>query len=442
MTAHRRLLAVLLTLLIGALPLTWVGVASLGGFGLSVPYALALVTGLALCLSPGAMALGLGRLLPAMAPWLFAYAFYLLILQLSLAGAAGKGIVMRQVFFMACGVIMAGGLVAARADPRILRCGGLLAILCFLAIVEVLARQIGLGWIPVIKHFATTGDLNFIFYDFLKELFQLASLDGAVAQASDKNLAAVAILSAMLLYRAGHTGRGSDRLGRLVSLLALAVLVILSTRSVVLMAVICLPLAGWIGALRHGVRSPGEFIVKSLGFLGLMFGGVLLLTTDAAAVAMIEDRFSFSDASSGNRFLQYSWALERIEASPIWGSGLAEFRGQPVHNLFLSAWMQAGLLGFLLVCFSYVTMVTAWIVFMLRIVTQRGYWVLSVRAEWVAVLPLLPLFRVWIAGDGGHPSFVEWSTLGAFAGLVIANRLARGAWTESARRLPEGAAPA
>jgi hypothetical protein len=50
---------------------------------------------------------------------------------------------------------------------------------------------------------------------------------------------------------------------------------------------------------------------------------------------------------------------------------------------------------------------------------------LPMRAEWVAVMPLLPLFRVWVAGDAGHPDFASWIAIFAFVAVVHANRKER-----------------
>jgi hypothetical protein len=288
-----------------------------------------------------------------------------------------------------------------------------------------LARQIGLGWIIVIKHLLSTGDLEFIFYQFLKETFQLVTASGSEAKAADKNVVAVAILAALFLIRAGHNTMRADLFGKIIMLLGLFILVILNTRSVLLTAAISLPLAGWIGTMRNGVNSSGEFILKSVFFFGIMISVVLVLSMDFAAAPFIDDRFSFSDSSSSKRLQQYAWALERIELNPLWGSGLAEFKGQPVHNLFLGAWMHAGFFAFLLVTISYSIAMISWLAFVFKIVTRRDYWVLPVRVEWIAVLPILPLLRVWIAGDAGHPSFVEWTTLCLFVGVVHSNGLAR-----------------
>jgi len=414
-----------LALVIAALPLSWIPVATVGGFNLQLPYAAALLLGILLWLFPDPLALGLKHLPSAVAPWLVAYLLYLVVLHFGLAGGATKGMILRQVFFLTCGCIFALGIVATGADTRMFRTGGFLALVSFLAVSEVLAWQIGLSWITVIQHLVSSGDLDFVFYQFLKQMFQLVLPSGVEAQASDKNAVAVAILTGLILFRAGHPGDRSDRFGQIVTLLALAILVVLNTRSVLLLAAIALPFAGWIATMREGVRDVGALVLNTLLFFGLMAGGVLVISMDTAAVAMIGERFSFADDSSGNRLGQYAWALARIEENPLWGSGLGTFKGQPVHNLFLGAWMHAGIFAFVLVVFAYLSIVVGWFLFVVRAVTQKGYWVLAVRAEWIAVLPIVPLFRVWISGDSGHPSFVEWTALFAFYGLILTNRIAK-----------------
>ncbi|MGX0877594.1 hypothetical protein ACSSV4_002284 [Roseovarius sp. MBR-154] len=423
--AVRWLLPFTVMLAIASMPLTWINLTTVGGFNLQLPYVMAILLGASLCLFPGQLALGLQHLPTLIAPWLIAYVFYLVVLHVGLAGGSSNGMVLRQVFFLICGCTFALGLVASGANAKAIRYGGLLAIIGFLAVVEVLARQLGLSWVMVIERFLATGDLEFIFYQFLKQLFQLVAANGSEAQASEKNMAAVAILTGLILFRAGHVKAAPDRFGQIVTVLVLGVLLLLNTRSVLLMVVLGLALAGWIGMMRRGVHSTGEFIFKSAAYIGIIIVSVLILSTDSASIAQMTDRFSFSDDSSGNRFRQYAWALERIEANPLWGSGLAEYNGQPVHNLFLSAWMYAGIFAFLLVIFVYVFILGTAFVFVIRVATQPAYWALPIRPEWIAVLPIVPIFRVWIAGDSGHPSFVEWSTICLFFSFLLANRLQR-----------------
>ena len=99
-----------------------------------------------------------------------------------------------------------------------------------------------------------------------------------------------------------------------------------------------------------------------------------------------------------------------------------------MHNLFLGAWLHAGLIAFLLVLAFYFVILGTWIAFLFQITMRSDAWVLPLRAEWVAVLPLLPLFRVWVSGDAGHPEFSSWIALFAFFAITLVNEKERHAF--------------
>ncbi|WP_164658452.1 hypothetical protein [Tropicibacter sp. Alg240-R139] len=420
------ILRVAVTAAIATVTLTWVPVTSAGGFDLRLPYMMAMILGAILCLFPMQLATGVSSLLRMILPWLAAYVLYLILLQVNLVGGPTKGMVFRQVFFLTCALTLAVGLVGTRADARVLRWGGMLAIIGFFAFTEYLARQIGLSWISTLVHFLSTGDLGFVFYHFLREMFQMVAPEGVDVPASNKNIVAVCMFIAMVLMRAGFTGKGADRIGGFITAVTLVTLVVFNTRSVLLMSALGIPLAAWIGLICRGVQSPGEFYVKTALIVASALALILVLSAGSAAMDEIAARLSFEDQSTEGRFNQYSWAFGRIEQNPMVGAGLVEFNGQNVHNLFIGAWLHAGLVPFLLVVAAYLGLFLSWVLFVFRLVAAPGSWVLPVRVEWVAILPLLPLFRVWVAGDAGHPGFGEWIGFGAFFGLVLANRRARG----------------
>lgn len=418
-------LRVAVTAAIATVTLTWVPMASIGGFDLRLPYMMAMILGAVLCLYPTQLATGVSSLLRLILPWLAAYVLYLMLLQANLAGGPTKGMVFRQVFFLTCALTLAIGLVGTRGDARILRQGGMLAIFGFFAFTEYLARQIGLSWTSTLVHFLSTGDLGFVFYHFLREMFQMVAPEGVDVPASNKNIVAVCMFIALVLMRAGYTGKGADRVGGFITALTLLALVVFNTRSVLLISALGIPLAAWIGLICRGVQSPGELYVKTTLIVGSALALILVLSAGSAAMDEIATRLSFEDQSTEGRFNQYSWAFSRIEQNPLAGSGLIEFKGQNVHNLFIGAWLHAGLAAFLLVVVAYLGLFLSWVLFVFRLVAAPGSWVLPVRVEWVAILPLLPLFRVWVAGDAGHPGFGEWVGFGAFFGLILANRRTR-----------------
>jgi len=407
---------------LASLPLNWIIVRKLGGFQLTLPYAMTLLLGCTLLLQLRRSLIAFVRLMQDFAVWFVPYLVYLYVLKLHLAGLPDNGMILRQVFFLICAVIVATAVLVTRGDMRLLRRGGMAALLGFVVICELLARRLGMSWITAIEHFAV-GDLQFIIYKFFRAIFDEGS-DADVA-ASIKNVVSGGLFIALILYRAGHDSAAPDRRGQMVTVLTLGLLVLLNTRSVLLVAALAAMMAGVLATIRRPVQSANALLVKGMVLVAaiVLVTGVLL--SNSAATGMIESRFAFEDASTSGRFDMFSSAISLIEQNVFNGAGFREFNGLPVHNLFLGAWLHGGLLTFLLVALCYGAMVWTWLRFVLRIAVQRSYWILPVRPEWVAVLPMLALIRVWLAGDAGHPGFAEWVSIVIFFALVQVNALVR-----------------
>ena len=93
--------------------------------------------------------------------------------------------------------------------------------------------------------------------------------------------------------------------------------------------------------------------------------------------------------------------------------------------MFLYAWGYGGVIAFLLVVMFYVTVLWRWMSLLFAITRNSGYWVLPLGVEWIAALPVLPLFRMWLSGEGGIMKFGEWLALSVFFGCLAANELCR-----------------
>ena len=188
-------------------------------------------------------------------------------------------------------------------------------------------------------------------------------------------------------------------------------------------------LRDWRPSVAGAVGAILAFVVAAAALTALFY-------TDNAMIAAIGERLAFEDDSAASRLDQYGWALQRIEGHLLLGGGYAELDGQPVHNLLLGALMHAGLAAFALVLAAYVSLLVFWVGFMRRLVTDPGWWVLPVRSEWIAALPLLPIVRVWLSGDAGHPGLAEWAALAAFFGVLQANVLRRAGLREASAGAP------
>jgi hypothetical protein len=89
----------------------------------------------------------------------------------------------------------------------------------------------------------------------------------------------------------------------------------------------------------------------------------------------------------------------------------------------LGAWVQAGLVACRLVVTFYLAVLIRWISSLVTFTSRPERWVLPVAFDWIAPLPLLPLFRAWLSGEGGVFKFGEWIALSVFFGCLLANHI-------------------
>ena len=412
------------SLLLATMCIQWVVLASVGQFSIKLPYAaLALVILFAIS--------GQRRIRACLlfvgqnGHWMLPFILYIILLSAALYGSGGHNPGPRQLFYLAGCIAFAGCLAAARNIGAVLRAGATLAVGLFIIVVELMARGLGLSWLDAIREFLTGGDLHFVVFSFLRPVFNSLDPSGDVTfVASLKNAIAVCVLVAGLLFRAGSPNPRSDFVGMAHTGVVLFLLLLLNTRSVIIVAGISLILTMALGEMAKGAHKLHFLLLKALAAV-LAVAIAISMSTPTPVGELIGDRFAFDDASAAARVVQFEAAWQRIGEHPITGSGYYEVAGYTVHNLFLSAWMNAGIFAFLCVVIFYILLIGRWVAFVWTLVRFPERWVLPLAPEWVAPLPLLPFFRVWLSGDGGNLFLGEWIAVAAFLGLILANDLKR-----------------
>jgi O-antigen ligase len=412
-----------ITLLLASMCIQWVILAAVGQYTLKIPYA---ALGLLILFA----ITGQRRIRASLmfvrqnGHWILPFVLYVILLSASLYGSGGHNPGPRQLFYLAGCIAFAGCLAAARDIGAILRVGSTLAILLFILVVEIMARGLGLSWFDAIREFLTSGDLHYVVFKFLRPVFNSLDPSGDVTfVASQKNAIAVCVLVAGLLFRSG-SAKQRDLVGMLHLSVVLFLLLMLNTRSVIIVAGLSVFLAMALGELSKRVHNMQVLALKALAAV-IAVGIAVSMTTPTPVAELMTDRFAFDDASAAARVLQFEAAIDRIERHPITGSGFYEVGGYTVHNLFLSAWMNAGIAAFLSVVCFYVLLIGRWMSFVWTLIKHPERWVLPLAPNWVAPLPLLPFFRVWLSGDGGNLFLGEWIAVAAFLGMILANDLKR-----------------
>jgi O-antigen ligase len=411
-----------LTILLATLCLQWVAFASTGLLSLQLPYfALALVAFYAAS-GPRKIAAA-AHFATDNVGWITPLAACLMLTGVVLYGSPIETMVPRQLFFL-IGVLAFGACVAvAPRLPQVLRVGGILGIAVFVLAVELLARRIGLSWTDAAERF-TAGDFNFVIFAFFRGVFNaLDSTGDVLLVAATKNMVAVSLLVIAMLVRSGSNRPSRDILGIGLLGVTLALLLMLNTRSVLLAAVPILVMATVVGAAIRPARNLVPLVLKAIGLLGLLVACVALYLPELGISNSLSERFAFDDYSVTARVDQFQLAFAQIEMHPFTGRGYYEANGHIIHNLFLAAWVHAGVVAFALAVIFYIVLIVRWLRIVAAVVAQPERWVLPIAFEWIAPLPILPIFRVWLSGDAGNLFLGEWIAVSAFFGCVLANKL-------------------
>jgi hypothetical protein len=412
-----------LTLLLAVSCLQWVYVTEIGTITVLVPY-------LALALLIFAAPVTKRRLTAGFLyvrsnlMWIAPIMVYLMIMTLVLWGSPAQNFSPRQIFYGVGGIGLAIATITARSPARLLRVGSALGIIVFFLAVEFLARRIGLSWADAAAELLQRGNLNFVIYEFFRTIFNSVDPTSQDAfSASTKNDVANVLLVLALLFRASSSRPQKDFVGMGLMGGALALLVMLNDRSVLIAAAASLLIATGVSAFVRPVTNLPILFAKLAAGLAMVVVAVATLTAQSGFFAKLNERFSFDDKSTTARLGQYHGAVEMIGRHPITGNGYFTVNGFAVHDAFLYAWGYGGFLAFLLVVGFYIAVLLRWISFLSSTMRNPQRWVLPLAVEWIAALPFLPLFRLWLSGEGGILKFGEWLALSVFFASLLTNEL-------------------
>jgi hypothetical protein len=164
--------------------------------------------------------------------------------------------------------------------------------------------------------------------------------------------------------------------------------------------------------------TPYLFAILGIGLVS----DVALRLIDAIALRM-------ADVSTDPRQVMYFNAFAAIADAPFLGHGegktVLDGAGvaYPVHNIFLAAWLEQGVLGLLFV--------GTWYLFLCMLVIKayanRQHLEHHLLTKWAALLPIVGLIRS-LVGSGGNFTLIEWMATAIFIGFTSARyHLARDA---------------
>src|SRR5215203_577928 len=283
------------------------------------------------------------------AAWLAPFAIYLAVLWIALYGSKSADTALKQAFYMSAAIALAGAVAVVPRISRYLRLGAALGLTVFVVFVELLARKLGLSWLDAIRAFALHGDLQFVVFSFFRPIFNSVDNGDVTFVASLKNSVAVCVFVCAFVFRAASPRPSRDVAGIAVFGAAIMLLLLLNTRSVIIVTALSVLVAMALGAVAGTGGRRSALAAKAAGAVAALVLVIGLGNPESPVSTAMGARYSFEDASAAARTEQATVAFERIRNHPLAGSGYYEVDNEPIHNLFLSAWMEAGLPAFLLV---------------------------------------------------------------------------------------------
>ncbi len=188
------------------------------------------------------------------------------------------------------------------------------------------------------------------------------------------------------------------------------------SRSVVLALIMVVMIVVVVDAL---ARNSAIVVLSVLGVAAAIL--LLFLALPDTVVHALEQRFE--DTSSYEARVEvYAMAIPLIEKNFWVGYGIGAPLPDPdadIHNLFLSSWFNTGILGFLVSSLFWLTAVSMVCLRILEVMLgrYRSSYRSTIFHAWIAVVPIMGLFRFWLIG-GGNLNFSAWFSLGLFFGVL------------------------
>lgn len=399
-------------------PIQWVTVADLGLAlkPVHVPLALMGWLGFVRCwTSPLKLEASIARTAAVFAGLMAAYVCVLLGSVIG-SPTPAKGVIVVSKIAAQAALIGLGFLyLAGLSRPRILNSlviGGAWAGMVFVAFAWVTLEQRGLSLPGLIHTTLITGDPRPLQFKLFLTLFNDGAVGGVRTPASLRQVSMGFLFIGFIaaVHRIMEGPRAPlRRIAILAACLSFLVICASLSRSFLLLVLASMVLLG-LSMLK--TRTAGVFVLALTLVIGVI--GLGLQSEATGVIALAEARFG--DLSHDGRINQFGRSWAAIAEHPFFGHGAGyaeEFRtgrSSIVHNILLSAWVQAGIFGVLsalcltgFLCFQFLTTCARWL------------WCPDKIA--LAMLFALPLFRSQLGGFGGNYALGELLALAL--GLIL-----------------------
>ncbi|MGH9244201.1 MAG: hypothetical protein ACRD29_07775 [Acidimicrobiales bacterium] len=412
--------AVALVAFLATLPLEWVTVTdAIGGFikPFHLSAAVLAVVGLARW-APGRL------IVPVLRRHGGVYLAYYVLLGAAVAGGLAfadpllaPNLVFRQAVYAFTSVVIAGvvALIVGRGRERLLAWSGAASAAVLLVGLGVALSAGPTNPLRLVSDAVRNGDPDIISYQLLRSAFRTeADLADVVASLRHKVFLGllVAVFLGLACLPAIARRHRLARVGLAASAVIGVTLVLLSlSRS----AIVCLVIAVALVPLAMVVRNRLKPIHAAA------FGLVVVVVVGLAVSPVGEllyTRFNQSGSYTARVEAAGPLFLEQFENAALLGTSRVDIERSP-HNLILHSWLGGGVVAAVAAVVMLFSLGRVWLHEARRYLTGRPGWVVPINQVWVLGLGIIPFIRAFTAGNQLH--MVEWTAIGVFLGLVMAN---------------------
>lgn len=420
---HLRLVDWPVFLVLSMLPIQWINLIDIGPLNIK-PMHIGIAL-LGIFAATNVRQLKRGYVVLTETRWFWApmllYILWSAIVTFTVTTDGSLGSFARQLVYFLVWILLASRLAGLGPALRsTLYFSGIAALGFFFVAASISAAQAGVSMLDGLEALLQ-GNYEVFAWKFVGAIFNAYAGDEYQSLTLKNSMSGMMLVCLLAFLSAAHM-RDASLLFRLfngiIALVYAFMLPLLLSRSVLLAAGLSVFLLWLIRTRQVGMDYPIRIIMSAalLAILFLLVSGDRLLDV---VYAMLLER----DASFDARLGQYQAASGMIDDSPWVGRGSGLTVGdKAIHNLFLAAWAQSGIPGFLLTIGMYLGLLVAWFNMSRSALKVNVPVASSLYAPWLVALPVLPMFRVWIGGDGGNIDPSGWVALAVFFGGALALR--------------------
>ncbi len=432
----RRLPLIALLVFLATLPLEWITLTGLLG-GFIKPFHVAALAMIAVSLVRWRPHRLLGRVLARFGTVYFGYAF---VLAIAFFGGLtrtdpylAQAEAIRGAFYLATSAVVAGLILALLARPprRGLAWAGIITLIALLvALVAALSSQ-NLNPFLILRDAVVQGDPDIIARRLLRSAFRTdEGLEDAAPNLRHKVFGALLVAVFLGLACRSLIDRRRTLLRTVLLIggaLGCAVTLLSLSRSLLVCLVITMTFFPMRALLRDRVR-PMQAAATGLAVL------LVIAVAFSPVGQLIFNRISATGSYEARLEAAGPSFIEEFLPALLLGTTKSAVETAP-HNFILNSWLAGGVLAAIAAIVVIVSFFIVWLREAYRCLTSRSGWVLPVGQVWVLGVGVIPLVRSFTSGNLFH--MVEWTAIGLFLGLVLANEQAARTMTASHSRPAE-----